>query len=292
MKRVLPGLIILLFLEGFTAYSQQKSPVSELLAEQKRRIETQLAKDREREAKAQNALGLGQKALADAQSQSDSASAATAQKAIGISQTALERARGLVARDLARLSALERALSWKNVGGSVAVASATKGEVFKRSKARKLKLDLSSPIVVGEEIETGANSSAEIIFSDGSRMELGPNSSFTLTESTETTSTYELLKGRIHAVVDCLKKTSSDPCSRRWRYRRGNAVIGVRGTEFDMEASADGSTTVRVTSGTVEVSATNSSQTATVGAGQSAVVMPDGTIKGASGVALRKPIRW
>ena len=94
----------------------------------------------------------------------------------------------------------------------------------------------------GDQIRTGPNSKV-VIELDGATMSLGPDSLFTLDFDK---GIFELLIGKIRASIEA------------W-FRGGfvvnspTAVVAVRGTEFTMQVDEDGTTTVVVLEGIVEV---------------------------------------
>ena len=89
----------------------------------------------------------------------------------------------------------------------------------------------------GDQVTTGGGSSATITFADGSKVELGPNSSFELKSISETQSVLKLLFGKIHAFL-----------TPKFSVRTPMAVTSVRGAEFVVEVTENGTTTLTVLS--------------------------------------------
>jgi len=102
------------------------------------------------------------------------------------------------------------------------------------------------PLEEGETVRTAAGASAILIFTDGSRVELTGNTSFTV-ERTETTNYFMGLSlGRLRAFV-------SKVAARKFQVRTPTAVCAVRGTEFQVEVMSDGSTNVDLYKGLLAV---------------------------------------
>ena len=140
-----------------------------------------------------------------------------------------------------------------------------------------------------------------LIFSDGSKVQLGPNSNFKLLEITENKSTYDRILGHFHATVDCLKKipetlrrsaTEQVDCGeRRFRTSRGIA-IGVRGTEFDIHAPPEGPTAVVVLAGVVEIQNIRTGKIISAKAGESISITTDGIVGEPQTTDLKTFVRW
>ena len=97
---------------------------------------------------------------------------------------------------------------------------------------------------VGDTIETGDKGKVELRLSDGSTIVIGANSRVVIKElntlevTKVSTSTFELLKGKIRAIVVPLASKDS-----RFTIETGNATVGVRGTDFGMTRDPDAGTT-------------------------------------------------
>jgi len=99
----------------------------------------------------------------------------------------------------------------------------------------------------GDRLRTGADARAAIVFDDGSRVELGPNSLFVLQEAEPKSAAMQLKLGSLRAKVAKI-------ASRRFEVRTPTAVCAVRGTEFTIGVDARGGTDVRMFSGLMSVS--------------------------------------
>jgi len=118
----------------------------------------------------------------------------------------------------------------------------------------------TSSLQPGDQITTGDGSSATITFADGSKVELGPNTSIGETQSLIT-----LLIGKIHALL-----------SRNFAVQSPIAVCAIRGTEFVVEVSANGTTTLTVLSHVVDFSDIGGLKTVSVDQDQTSVVTQGG----------------
>lgn len=113
----------------------------------------------------------------------------------------------------------------------------------------------------GETVTTGKNEQAVIVFGDGSKVEIGANSSFTLLSKDEA----QTLKGKFEFYFEKLVQ------GRTFRVKTTNAIAGVRGTKFSVD-TVKNKTVVRVTEGTVAVSDAQEKKTVMVNAGYKVTV--------------------
>ena len=121
-----------------------------------------------------------------------------------------------------------------------------------------------------ETIKTGKDSSAKILFTDQSIMDIGPNSAlkvsdYALKDGDNRTATFSLVYGKLRALVT--KKVSDGG---RVQVKSNDAVMGVRGTEFvvDRPIGTATSTSIVVVSGLVQVTPPSGGPAISVGAGQ------------------------
>ena len=89
----------------------------------------------------------------------------------------------------------------------------------------------------GDELKTDRGAKATLLFDDGSRVEVGPNSSYLLEESEAGKSSMSLSFGKLRAWV-------TKATARRFAVRTPTAVCSVRGTEFGVDVGRDGATKV------------------------------------------------
>ena len=88
-----------------------------------------------------------------------------------------------------------------------------------------------------DSVRTGLKAQATLIFDDGSKVELGPNASFTLEEASGNRASLQLGFGALKAFVAKLQ-------GRKFQVRTPTAVCSVRGTEFRVEVMTGGRTVV------------------------------------------------
>jgi hypothetical protein len=124
-----------------------------------------------------------------------------------------------------------------------------------RSAAGKVEpLSEGSPLSEGDEVETQRRTRLELTLADGSVVRLGPTSRARLETAVfgrspeERTVSARLLVGNVWASV--AKAVGGEA---RFEVKTDNAVAGVRGTTFRVDAARDRSVVVRVYSGTVAV---------------------------------------
>jgi len=124
-----------------------------------------------------------------------------------------------------------------------------------------------SPLRVGDRLRTsGAGANATILYVDGTRVALGPNSDAALrVHSEDRGKRLDLAHGTLGAMV------ATQSAARPMRFATPHAHVIVRGTEFEMAARND-QTRVGMKDGTVEVICLNNSRSVTLTAGYQAVV--------------------
>lgn len=108
-----------------------------------------------------------------------------------------------------------------------------------------------SKLVAGTRIRTGAQSSAEVIFPDGSQLKIRSNSAMQLSghkRRGKKKHSVLLFFGRLWNKV--VTTVGAEPS---YEITTANAVCGVRGTEFETAVGEDGSVRVRVKEGSVHV---------------------------------------
>ncbi len=123
----------------------------------------------------------------------------------------------------------------------------TSGEVYVRrggaGEWERQKTGQGTILRSGDEVRTGPNSKAVIELPDGHTIQLAPGSVFRVLD--EDNGIFELISGRIRAIIKKFAK--------RFEVRTPAAVTSVRGTEFTLDVGNDGTTTVTVLQGSVEV---------------------------------------
>jgi hypothetical protein len=136
-----------------------------------------------------------------------------------------------------------------------AAVSALEGKATKaRANAQPLPLSIGAAVGQGDTIATEEGARLELKFSDGSALRIGPRAKVQLTEAhfgggpARRRLTAKLFFGNIWAKV-----TSVIQGDQKFAIETENAVAGVRGTTFRVDARTDKSVLVRVYAGAVAV---------------------------------------
>ncbi|MFN2546118.1 MAG: FecR domain-containing protein [Myxococcales bacterium] len=136
-----------------------------------------------------------------------------------------------------------------------ASVSALEGKATRsRNNGRPSPLAIGAAVSQGDTIETADDTRLEIRFSDGSALRVGPHAKMQLTEAhfgggpAKRKLTARLFFGNIWAKV-----TSVIQGEQKFAIETENAVAGVRGPTFRVDARADKSVLVRVYAGAVAV---------------------------------------
>ncbi len=106
--------------------------------------------------------------------------------------------------------------------------------------------DVPLDVADQDSVRTGRGAQTTLSFDDGSRVELGPNATFTLEESSRGRSSIKLNFGALKAFVQRI-------AARRFEVKTPTAVCSVRGTEFKVEVLAGGQTVVDLYKGLLAV---------------------------------------
>lgn len=132
-------------------------------------------------------------------------------------------------------------------------------------------LRLQDEIYSNERINTGSDSAARLIFSDQTILSIGADSNVVLdrfvfdADPAKSTVALSMTKGVLRFVSGKLPKDV-------YQIRTPTALIGIRGTIFEVIVAANGATTVNVVEGIVAVSA--GGVTTSVGSGLTTSVAP------------------
>jgi hypothetical protein len=100
----------------------------------------------------------------------------------------------------------------------------------------------------GSKVKTGKDSSALVLFKNGSELRLRANSSIRLSGAKR-----EQQKGSVMQFFGSVWNKVTPDSERTYEVRTANAVCGVRGTEFETTVGDDGSVRVQVKAGEVGV---------------------------------------
>ena len=144
-----------------------------------------------------------------------------------------------------------------DVVGKVAVSS---GNVTALNNGQKRQLKISDSIMNNDTILTEDRSSVKLLFSDETVIDLGPKSSFKVSDyalksGDNRTETFSLLFGKMRSLVT--KKVGPQG---KVQYKTGSTVMGVRGTEFvvdNPQGSLTPNASIVVVSGIVAVAGIN-----------------------------------
>jgi hypothetical protein len=157
-------------------------------------------------------------------------------------------------------------------GAAIGHISRIKGRVEIARGGSSLPADVGREIQVADTVRTATDGRAEISFSDGSVLVVGPDSavavSFFAPAETESTALLDLISGIVRVTVN--KATDWG----RFEVRTTTAVASVRGTEYLVEALPDKSA-VFVAEGRVAVSSRAGAGTVILRTGQGVDVPKD-----------------
>ena len=91
----------------------------------------------------------------------------------------------------------------------------------------------------GDRLQTGRQSTVTVVLQDGTLLAVGPNSEMDLSQFQFNTTTQDgsalvnLLRGSVRVITGLMTKTQPE----RFQVRTPTAVVGVRGTDFIVEAN-------------------------------------------------------
>ena len=129
------------------------------------------------------------------------------------------------------------ALAAEGVGEAMAVIDTARvsGQAGDRTLA------VGSRVLVGDLVATDASGEAQLLFTDGTRMVVGSNSSLMIDEILFGGTAAEN-KFAVHALAGAFRFISGDSGDQGYRIRTPSATIGVRGTAFDFTVTPEGET--------------------------------------------------
>lgn len=137
-----------------------------------------------------------------------------------------------------------------------ALVKQIRGEVYEVYGGVRKPLSLGDWVRQGSQIETSAKSFVQLVFLDRSHMNVGPNSQMKVQEFTPKDSGFiDLVKGKIRSQVSRDYLLMKDSKKSKLFLKTKNAVMGVRGTEFEIsynEANDIGTTQLQMIEGSVE----------------------------------------
>jgi hypothetical protein len=139
-------------------------------------------------------------------------------------------------------------------GAPAGAATFVAGDATRTAAGKSEKLAVGTPVFQGDVLETGRRTRLEVKLADGSVLRLGPSSRAAVQGATfgktveDRKVSAKLLVGKVWANV--AKAVGGE---QRFEIQTENAVAGVRGTTFRVDAATDRSVVVKVYSGTVAV---------------------------------------
>jgi FecR protein len=141
--------------------------------------------------------------------------------------------------------ALSSSLAWSQTPaghtdtGRAGTFKQVQGEIRLGNDAGRPTPQSGDALRAGERITTGKDGAASLVLKDGTVLTLGPNTTADLSQFQFDTTTQEgnfvleLLQGSVRVVTGLLAKINPD----RFKVKTPTAVVGVRGTDFIVEAT-------------------------------------------------------
>jgi len=128
---------------------------------------------------------------------------------------------------------------------------------------KRMKLQINNTLPLNSVIETKKSSKVWLLLRNAGRVEIGENSKVILNKTylKKVKQALSIIKGAAKFKINKLKK------KRKFEIYTPTAVVGVRGTEYEIQIAPEGSLAINVEEGTVEVN--NESQTVKVQENQS-----------------------
>lgn len=252
------GLLLLVSLSASTTSEQTTPPPDSLtvrtriLLKIKSLLEEGLKIHDQNEALARDTMARASEMQRAALAQEDTKNAELAGQAIVYGELTIRRIRELRKNDQQRLEAINRALQQKFGGRSVALPLLMRGRIYKKTPGGMVPFDGSSPLLQGESVTVDKDSYLELQFEDGSQVNLGERTTFIFRGDDRKKSVYELIKGYLRSVRDCLLMDHLG-CDTEREFRSSSHIFTVRGTEFLLDADESGAQ-LAVLQGSVEVS--------------------------------------
>ena len=263
----------------------------------------------QRYLQAQQALQRAQAALSRAQQANHPQAITISQQAVQTAEQALENVRFMRQRNLSQIAVFNRTIQWRVVNSPPASGSGsprgvltgfTAGEVLVQTAQGAWRpFDGQRPLMEGEVIRTTAQGRAEFRFNDGSLVILDRNTELRLDQRGDCLSLYRLYKGTMHGELGPHIGRSVEtriegglPCIYERHYHTPIAVAAVRGTAFDLAYLPDGSSSLAVYEGEVELQGSKSNKKIVVKQGERAVVLADGTVTGPTKGDARPAEKW
>lgn len=267
---------------GFFACSASiaGSSPSDFLEKLRAQAVEQLQKDDRDVADSQQLLTRANAAYEAAVAGHDAPNTDIAHQAIETAQKALDLAQANRELDRQRLIAATRAMAWPDPGKRFAVPMLVKGTVVKKTPSGDVPFDPNAPLMPGDTVDVGPNSSLELQFSDGSQIKLNHDTLFNY-EADDIGSLYHLLHGLLKSQRNCSPTPTAVMgvlgCNGQPRYQTLQYVGAVRGTEFILQAN-NGGALIAVFEGWVEIDPGNGGGKIAVREGQKLFLPKSGSV--------------
>jgi hypothetical protein len=139
--------------------------------------------------------------------------------------------------------ALSTPLAWSQAAGTETARAGTfkqvQGEIRVGTDTTRPAPRSGDALRTGERVATGKDGAASLVLKDGTVLTLGPNTTADLSQfqfdatTQEGNLVLELLQGSVRVVTGLLAKINPD----RFKVKTPTAVVGVRGTDFIVEAT-------------------------------------------------------
>jgi hypothetical protein len=141
---------------------------------------------------------------------------------------------------------------------SVASVTALKGEAFLKRDSKKSVLYLGEKLFEKDSIITGTKAKVQVIFEDETVITIGRNSEFFVDEylfddSQKSVVKFGMLKGAMRAITGKIGKIAPQ----KFSVKTKTTTIGIRGTNFTIIESDDGSSSIYCTFGAIDVTFNN-----------------------------------
>ncbi len=269
-----------LFAPSGFAEEAYKSRLDAWAAHEKIVFEEFSAERDKKEGEARKALTRAENILKLTREHNDQEAETVAQQAVDIAAGALGMIRNHGRRSGARMTAVGKLREWGVDAGTAAVrmgvSSVVKGVLSKKTAKGWEPYDGTAPIRPGDELETGPDSHAELVFTDGATFSLDEKSGMKVALPEKTTSFFENIRGRARIIFTCAKLPREHQKACFWGIRTPWVVAAVRGTEIEMSGLPDGSRRIAVMSGSIDLIHRKTGGKIAVGPGQSIDISPKG----------------
>jgi hypothetical protein len=162
----------------------------------------------------------------------------------------------------------------------VRVSGDSEVSVLKTGKSKPEPLKIKDELFAGDKVITSANQTIVLQFTENSEVVIGPSSSFLIEEYQFAASTQRTVLQLFYGMLRALVNRHYDSKDEAFTVRTRSGVMGVRGTEFIVEADSQTHvTTLHTIEGSVAIAATpeglRSPSAVLVGAGFSSAIAPD-----------------